>query len=229
MGFLKVYQIYFLPEQLQVLDYIPYLNDQCTVFFESQVMADLITEGCHKDSEYFGVVSYKLRNKLGYTKTAWRALPNIANHSINTFTPQMFEFYLERNAPDAMSFQRHMPHDPVTFADQFHPGFSDFFKTIMHKIGYNWQPMRIENVFYCNYFVAKRDIYEDFVINMLIPAINVMKEMPELMANSNYQNGQLPEALAKKWGINHYPYHAFLTERMFSYYSHLKQLKCLHY
>ncbi len=226
--FLKIYQIYFLPEQLQVLDYIPFLNDDCTPFFEAGVMAKLITDGLHKDSEYFGVVSYKLRNKLGYTRTNWRALPNIANHSVNSFTPEMFEFQLKRNAPDAMSFQRHQGHDPITYANQFHPGFSDFFKIIMNKIGYGWQPTHFENVFYCNYFAAKRDIYEDFVINMLIPAIKVMNEMPELMQNSRYPH-QLPEELKKKWGIDHYPYHAFLTERMFSYYSHLKQLKCLHY
>jgi hypothetical protein len=206
--------------------YIPYLNEDCTVFFENSVIRKLVEEEKHKDSDYFGVVSYQLIDKIGVIKN-WK-IKNIANTSVNKFTPELFERELYRYKPDAMSFQRHIPHDTVTFADRFHPDFSKYFKEIMNKIGYQWRPIIFENVFYCNYFVAKSEIYERYVSEMLAPAMDVMEEMPELMGNSNYPK-KLPDNLNKSFGINHYPYHPFLCERMFSYFAHVHKLQCKHY
>jgi hypothetical protein len=223
---LQVYQIYYEESQLSKLDYTPYLNDNCTKYFESQVMVDLINQGAHNDFSYFGVLSHKLREKLSFAKSY--SIPNIANKSVNEFTPEMFEFELWRQLPDAFSFQRHPPHDPISFADRFHDRFSDYFKKIMHEIGYDWSPTSFQNVFYCNYFVARSEIYEHFVKTMLEPAMEVMEYMDELQRNSGYPK-KLPIALSRKWGFDYYPYHAFICERMFSYYAHLNKLQCLHY
>jgi hypothetical protein len=189
-------------------------------------MVDLINEGAHLDYSYFGVVAYKLREKLSFAKTY--PIVNIANRSIQEFTPELYEFELWKRTPDVFSFQRQLPHDPVSFADKFHSGFSNYFKKIMYEIGYNWYPTVFENVFYCNYFTAKSEIYEHFVKTMLEPAMEVMETMPVLMQNSGYPK-TLPEHLQRQWGINFYPYHTFLCERMFSFYAHLNKLKCLHY
>jgi hypothetical protein len=227
--FLRVHQIYFNQEQLADLDYVPTLNNNCTPYFENTVIRNLVESNAHLGNEYFGVVSHKLRHKIGFEmRMQWKGLPNIANHSTNQFTPQSFHFELNRLKPDAMSFQRHAPHDPVTFADQFHPNFSKYFREIMYRIGYLWTPDRIENVFYCNFFVAKSEIYERYVREMLGPAMDVMETMPELMGNSLYPNA-LPENLKQSFGVNHYPYHTFLCERMFSYFAHIHKLKCMHY
>lgn len=225
---LKVYQIYFKEEQLKECEYIPYLNKDCTPFFESQVIRDLIESGAHKEAEYFGVVSYKLRHKIDVTKKNWALIPNIANRSQIIFTPERFEQDLNAGRPDVMSFQRHVGHDTVSFADRFHPNFSKYFSEIMHKIGYDWAPEHYQNVFYCNYFVAKSEIYEKYVTEMLSPAMDVMQNMRELFNNSHYPS-TLPDDLKQKWNINHYPYHAFIAERMFSYFAHIHKLKCLHY
>jgi hypothetical protein len=223
---LKIYQIYYEENQFNKLNYTPYLNDNCTKYFESQVMVDLINAGAHNDYSYFGVVSHKLREKLSFAKTY--SIVNIANRSVNEFTPEMFEFELWNQLPDAFSFQRHLPHDPILFADKFHSNFSDYFKKIMNEIGYSWTPTLFDNVFYCNYFVARSEIYEHFVKTMLEPAIEIMEQMPELLKNSGYPK-KLPLNLLRKWGFDYYPYHAFLCERMFSYYAHLNKLRCLHY
>jgi hypothetical protein len=129
--FLKVFQIYFNEAQLPALDYIPYFNANCTPYFESEVIKDLILAGRHKNCQYFGVVSYQLRSKIAFTKTAWKSVPNIANHSTNKFTPELFENELKRYMPDVMSFQRHQPHDPISYADNFHPNFSKYFTEII--------------------------------------------------------------------------------------------------
>lgn len=223
---LKIFQIYYKDDQIGELDYTPYRNDNCNYYFEHQVMVDLINRGAHLDSYYFGVLSHKFRQKIAFTKHS--GISNIANKSVQEFTPEQFERELFRHRPDVMSVQRHIPHDPISFGDRFHPGLSAMFQRIMNEIGYNWSPTSFENIFYCNYFVANSDVYEDYVKAMLEPAMDVMARMPEVMNNSGYPK-PLPDNLRNAWGIDYYPYHTFICERMFSYYAHLKQLKCLHY
>ena len=225
---LKVYQIYFKDEQLTDMDYTPYRNDDCTVFFENSVIRKLIEEKAHEDSDYFGVVSYQLKRKMGVTKTAWRGKAQIHNVSGVQFSTSDFQSKLMTALPDVMSFGRHMGHDPVTMADAFHPKFSMFFKEIMRRIGYSWEPVHINDIVYCNHFVAKSGIYEGYVKNMLSPAMDVMEQMPELYQNSFYPCS-LPDNLKVKFGVDYYPYHTFLAERFFSFYMHIHKLNCLHY
>src|SRR6202012_3547872 len=121
------------------------------VFFESEVIKNMILAGAHKESEYFCVVSYKLREKIGAVmKDQWNRLPNITNHSVKHFTPQVFEEILQTSRPDGMSFQRHIGHDPISLADKFHPGFSKMFTVIMAAVGYDYKPTFFKDIFYCN-------------------------------------------------------------------------------
>jgi hypothetical protein len=227
-GLLRVYQIFFSEDQTAGLDYLPYRNDACTVYFENSVIKGLIDSGAHAGSDYFGVVSHQLRAKLHTARDAWRNNGSIANVSTEPFTPEAFERALERHAPDVLSFGRHPPHDPVSLADQYHPNFSRYFGQIMRAIGHEWTPVAFNDVFYFNYFVAKTPIYRRYVEEMLTPAMAVMDQMPELMQDSRYPH-PLPEALRTRFGIPFYPYHPFLCERFFSYFAHLNQLRCAHF
>ena len=227
---MRVYQIYFKPEQLANLEpeYIPYNNAECTVFFESEVMRSLIERNSHRDTDYFGVVSHKLRVKLGFTKDNWKNNKNIHNTSTQEFTPTAFQRQVYEAKPDVMSFQRHSPHDTVMVANGFHPGFLKYWTQIMSRIGYKWEPTRFEDVFYCNYFVAKSEIYERYVREMLAPAMDEMVRMAELWSPCRYPD-PLPGNLQSKFGIEHWPFHAFLCERMFTYFAHIHRLNCKHY
>jgi hypothetical protein len=227
VSFLTVHQIYFDDGHLPLLDYTPYRNERCTVYFENSVIKSLVDSGAHEGSDYFGVVSYKLREKLEYTRDPRRGGTDISNYSERTFTPEDFRAELERQSPDAMSFQRHRPHDPITLANHFHGNFSHYFQRIMAAIGYAWTPAVFADIFYFNYFVARADIYKRYVDEMLSPAMAVMDQMPELMQSAGYT--QLPEPLRAQLGISFYPYHSFLCERFFSYFAHVHRLKCAHY
>jgi hypothetical protein len=222
---MRIYQIYFEDSQRAGLEYVPYRNDDCGVYFESGVIAKLVGEGAHLACDYFGVVSHQLRSKVAYTRDAWKHRGVIANVSTRTFSPADFEQEVTRRAPDAMSFLTHVPHDPVTHADGFHPGFSELFRGIMKAIGHDWTPTAFRHVFYFNYFVARPEIYERYVREMLAPAMAAMDQMPELMRNSGYPH-PLPDALRARFGVPHYPYHPFLCERFFSYFAHLHNLDC---
>lgn len=230
MSFLRVYQIYFEEQQRELLEseYTPFFNRDCTVYFENGTIADAVTYDWHNGSDYFGVVSYKLREKIGSVMKERWAHAGIVNTSETTFSPAHFEYALRFHQPDAMSFQRHMPHDPVILAERFHPGFRKYWTHIMQEIGMPWVPTHLKDVFYCNYFIAKSEVYEGYVRDMLMPAMKVMDGMPELFANSGYPH-RLPTSLAVKWSIPNYPFHPFLCERFFSWYAHVNNLNCKHY
>lgn len=222
MKFLHVYQIYYKRDQLVYLDYTPLENKECDAFFESSVIAKTLIPEC----EYYGVVSPEFRNKIDTSKR-WGA-KFISNTSEKNFTPDDFRKVLKENLPDIMSFQRHAPHDPIHMADRFHPNFSKYFKEIMHHIGKEPFIGHYEKVIYSNLFVAKRHIYLEFINEWLRPALNVMKEMPELWQNSNYPK-PLPEHLQHSFGVSYYPYHAFLAERIISVFINQKDYKFLNY
>lgn len=220
-NFLEIFQIYFQPEQLSSLDYKPYLNNDCKIFFENSVITDLFSEGAQKDSEYFGVVSHKLREKVN----SCRRGPRI---NITRFDKEIFEERLMVYKPDVMGFLQYSPHDPVRYFQQIHPKLPEFFARVMKEIAYDWKPTVLQNVFYGNHFVMRSDLYAIYVNEMLIPAMEVMKDIPELFEDSGYPE-RLPDDLRKKWGIKHYPYHAFLCERMFSYWVHAHKLEVKYY
>lgn len=232
---LTVHQIYFDESQRLDLEpeYLPLFNSECSHFFENSVISRLVgglPRLQESELNYFGVVSYDLRRKIGdLMKTKWRG--NIANISRSKFSPDFFQKDLFDTKPDAMSFQRHPAHEPVSLANKYHPNFSVFFEHILHEIGYKWRPVAYENVFYCNFFVARNYWYRRYVEEMLNPAMAIMDEMPELWQNSKYPK-RLPVNLAQRWGkpeMTWYPYHTFLCERLFSHFAHIHKLNCNHF
>jgi hypothetical protein len=223
---MRIFQVYFHEEQRADLDYVPFRNDDCSVYFENSVIRQLVESGAHAGDDYFGVVSHQLRSKLGYTRDRWAG--EIANVSRRAFSPAHFAAEVASAAPDAMGFQTHVPHDPVSLAERFHPGFTQHFRNIMAAIGYGWTPCVFQHVFYFNYFVARAEVYERYVREMLAPAMAVMDHMPELLDDSRYPY-PLPEPLRARLGIPHYPFHPFLCERFFSYFAHIQGLTCAFY
>lgn len=225
---MKIYQIYFQPEQLEryQFDYTPYFNEKPTVFLENEVIRTLIEQKKHEGTEYFGVLAYKFRPKL--VEISLRTTPEITNISTKEFNKNDFGFMVHACEADVFGLGEYVPHDTVTVANRFHPKFIEFFSKVMAKIGYKWEPAINKHVFYCNYFVAKSEVYEKYVKEMLAPAMDVMKDMPELHDPSNYFR-PFPENLKKEIGIEFWPYHPFLCERMFTYFAHIHKLRCVNY
>ena len=224
---MKVFQIYFDQSQIEKLEpgFIPYFNEKCTVYFENQVIRELIEKGEHIDSTYFGVVSYNMRDKHHMMKKRWNSISGIRNESDADISYDALYAKLLLESPDVLSLQTHAPHDPIAFANRVHPGFLVFWMHIMDKIGYQWEPTIYPWVSYCNYFIAKRDIYERYVMEMLIPAMEVMNEMPELMARCPYPK-MYSEKLKADTGVDHYTWHSFLCERLFTHFAFTQNLKC---
>jgi hypothetical protein len=82
---------------------------------------------------------------------------------------------------------------------------------------------------YCNYFIAKKEIWEDFVENFMIPVIQEMKNDERMKSiattvHSAYQQ-DLPRSFIDATGYDYYPLAPFLLERLINVYTVMRNLK----
>jgi hypothetical protein len=208
----KVYQIFY-DEGSKAACYPEFEhieNKECSPFFENTVIAKLIQEGRHSESEYFGVFSANFKYKMTVSKDSKKINPNLIFQSLDT---------------DVVSFFRnHKNKNVVNKADVFHPGFKRALNNILKAIGFEVDLEKDTRfTVYQNHFIAKSHIYEQYVKELLIPAMNEMcnkanKELQNIIwQDSNYHKKKtMSDKLKKEMGVPYYPYHTFICERLFS-------------
>jgi len=189
-----------------------YFNDGLTIFFENQVIKDVVLATTH---DKIGVCSWKMKQKMKYYIGQPRPL-----------TIEVLESDYE-----VMSFTRNTKtHQMLAAANQWHPGFLVIFDKILGAIGVS-RPGEVKTPIYQNHFSAKTGIYRDYVTTYLIPAMDAITNDPEInklaMADSKYSDltHQSGEVLREKLGIGYYPLVPFLLERLFSIYVHNKKIR----
>ena len=212
----ELYQVFYDDSQLPELYpfAIPYDNrGKLTVFFESSVIAKLVME---TKADRIGVCSWKLRAKQR-------------------------GFYIGRPKPitqeviegdyDILSFTKNTKyHTMLALAAQSHAYFQPTFDKILAAIG-KTRPGEVKNPIYQNAFCCRREIYQDYVQNWLSPSMEVMENDSEIknlcFKDSNYSNlsGESAANLQKQIGLNYFPMHPFLLERLFSVYHNVMKIK----
>lgn len=207
----KIYQIYY-DEQTKkncLEGFEPYYNEKCSEFFENDVILKLVTEGKHKGSEYFGIFSHSFQHKIHI----W---PEIIFRMINEDEKDVYSFFANMNTNNIF-----------LKGDQWHDNFSFVCKKILEKIGYRVDiadpNYKTRCIVYQNHFVAKAEIYEDYVKTVLGPAIEIMNTDEEVRAilwkDAKYHKAsKMKNRLKEQIGIDYYPYHPFVCERLFSFY-----------
>lgn len=199
----SLYQIYFKDEQLKNLFpfSIPYRNDTLTPYFENSVIRELVPV---TESEKIGICSWALRHKM---RLALRPLT----------------FNVLREDYDVLSLSRNSKyHQMLKSAEAWHPGFVAILKLIMNKIGWG-DPVNPKYPIYQNAFVAKTEIYQQYVNEFLIPAMEVM-ETNETVRDLCWQDSKytklkrepLSDQAKHSLGVEYYPMHPFICERFFS-------------
>ena len=228
---LKVFQIYHdQKSKLELFDeYIPYFNENLTVFFESEVMKRLVQEKQHLDCEWFGVVGNKLKHKIA-ASAKWR--DRIRNNTKNPFTPKTFESYVRQKNKDVVSFTTHHRQSIFRVAEQYHPGITKIAELILKKLNYRVNILGAQSrIVYFNYFVARPQIYEQYVNELLAPAMEIMISSPDIVhlvcQDSRYRGSMTQAQLREKLGFDHYPFHPFITERLFTIF--LEKNKAISY
>lgn len=204
------YQIYYKNDQLSRLFPFatPYFNQNLTPFFENSVIKELVLAS---EADKIGVCSWALRFKM---KLALRPL---------TEEVMQEDF-------DVLSLSRNSKyHEMLKSAEVWHPGFNDIMHKILTKIGFTLKKPRYP--IYQNAFIARVDVYKEYVNEFLIPAIEVMEKDQEIRnlcwKDSGYtklKNEPLTDSAKKQLGVGYYPMHPFLCERFISQWLETKNL-----
>lgn len=219
----ELIQIFYREDQKEKLYpfAIPYKNEGLTIFFENSVISDVVMAS---KADKIGVVSWKLSHPQ-HTKLTW-----------NLGWPRRIEHITEEvlnSNYDVLPFTRNSKyHEMLAAASQWHPGFRPTLTKIVEGIGKK-MPSEVKKPIYQNAFSAKGEIYQDYVKDYLNPAMEIIKNDPEIYkmatADSNYtqlvkKEAASAEYLQKKIGFPYYPMVPFLLERLFSIYVHNKNI-----
>lgn len=191
----------------------PYFNTGLSIYFENKIIADLVTAG---DAEKIGVTSWKLRDKL-------RRNVGLAK----TLTQKDLESDYE-----VLSFTKNSKkHTMLAHLYHWHPKSKEAMALLWSKLGYKL-PGEVKSPIYQNAYVAKTEIYKDYVTNFLIPAMELTEKdeqvMEFMLQPSGY--GRLSKdcdlkSVKAKLGMEDYPLIPFILERCPSCWFQMKGIK----
>lgn len=189
---------------------LPYYNPTLTIFFENEPIKKLVLSS---RAEKIAVCSWKLRDKLrinvGLSKT-------------------LAQQHLEGDY-QVLSFTKNSKkHTMLAHLYHWHPKSKEAMALLWSKLGYKL-PGEVKNPIYQNHYIAKSEIYRDYVENFLSPAMDLTlkdEELNNLMLQpSGY--GKLNRqadlrSVKEKLGLSDYPLAPFILERCPSCYFQLK-------
>lgn len=212
-----IYQIYYNDSQKRYL--MPGTNhydnsEGISPFFENDIILRLVANGKHLNCDKFGVISWMFERKIASQK-GWN----------NGYLNELLDAH---NQYDIVSvFGSHKPHNTL-----LHGGHGNtlprLIQYVLNKLGYNIDVDLFvpEMIVYMNFFFAKPHIYELYVREMLLPAIELMcdnkdKFMQDMVwSDSRYKRLLMTknerERFIGMFGVNYYPNHTFVCERLFS-------------
>lgn len=210
------FQIYYdEPQKAEMFPFAtPYFNERLSIFFENTPIRELVLAS---EAEKIAVCSWKLRKKLRFF----------------IGKPRELTLDLLESDYDVMSFTKNTKyHDMLAAAEAHHPGFMNVMGRIFAEVGLELPKRKLTAPIYQNHFVARREIYHDYVKTYLFPCMEVMTNHPEIkemvLSDSNYSNlnkkGVSADYLKEKIGVAWYPLAPFLLERLFSIYCQNKRI-----
>jgi len=194
----EIYSIKYLPEQIG--EYKEFFNGVKTIkeksyLFEYNPM--ILLSSLSETKGYFGVFSYKFPLKTGFYK-------------------KLILDILDNEKSDVVIFCK-----PITnylnWSEKQHPGLLKILDILCKKL--NLELREPTYTIYSNFFVAKGDIYKEYVslIKKAIEYLESDKDLNELVwKDSNYMSGLNLKELEENTELKYYTYHTFVLERLAS-------------
>lgn len=212
----KIYSIVY--DKNQIVEYEKYDNshiktiEQKSYLFEYNVLIDVI-DNHNITEDYLGIFSYKFPIKTGlFKKKLLKILKDSPNKDIYIFCTN----------------SNKLKGKYLSFTEKVHPGFVELFTALCNDL--NLKVKEPKYVVYSNFFIARTDIYKEYVNNIIKPAIELLetKYKEQVWKDSKYQ-GLGKEKLKQCTGLDYYPFHTFILERLFSIWIENKNYKIYEY
>ena len=207
---LDMHMIYYNEETKNKVpkDFIGYDNNgKETLFFENTPIASII--GNTNEEGYIGIVSPRFYEKVAF---------DLGHKRISQI------IFSQRK--DVISFHSNPPrgrgNSVIVLANHYHNGYLEAMKIICSKIGLQYHENSNRCHIYSNHFVAKKTVYKEYVNKVLLPAMEVMNDktitrlQEILFTDTGYKatdKGAIKN-IQHKFGLNYYPMHTFLCERL---------------
>lgn len=210
-----LHQIYYHPDQRAKLFpfSVPYFNETLTIFFENEPIRKIVSEA---NSKNVGVCSWKLAEKMRLRVGLRKPLT---------------EEVINRDF-EVLSFTKNSSrHQMMAMARTWHAGFVPAMDLLWQKLGFS-RPGEAKNPIYQNHFIARTDIYQEYVNKFLRPAMELIEsdeELKKIMVQpSGY--GKLSrtsdiKSVKTKLGMDDYPLCPFVLERCPSLWFQMKGIK----
>lgn len=222
---LQFYQIYFHDDQIKELYPFaaPYKNETLTPYFENSVIAELVPK-CTAD--LVGVCSWALKRKRN------DGLAPIINANGELTEERIFSREFDVAILTPKSSQHHI----MAMAYNWHG--DAWVKAIQELKKFIRIPEEmIGNAIYENHFIAKREIYQEYVNTCLVPAISFMADKEVFKTASGYRRKKeriapreevqkVIDRLSEFYGdkLIDYPIAPFVLERLFRIWINNKKL-----
>lgn len=214
---IKLFQVYYDEETKKELDpqCTPYFNQKCNKYFENQVIVDIFDAGLMNNSKYFGILSWRVKDKIHTGK-----LPNM--QQVINFNSKCDYYYIAQ-------FVVH-PWKQINEAYGDHTSFTEL---ILEKMGWkiNLLELKMQSILF-NYQICRTELYREYITTFLKPFMqllesNEIKGLQEwLLKGSHYTRPNKPlshERLIEICGVPYYPKNTFICERLFATFAALKK------
>jgi hypothetical protein len=207
MRTVQFYQIFYKEEQFAELYPFAcqFYHSDLDEFFENKVIADLVPR-VTATNDLIAVCSWRLKAKR--------------QDSIRTKGELTYEKMCVLDYDVAILTPRSANHRPLEAAKTWHyPHWTPAIERLRDLIKI---PQEVTHTIYENHFVADRDLYQDYVRRYLCPAIDFMKENPEIFrapsGYAKYKTEGERKIIKEKLGLDDWPIGVFVLERLFSIY-----------
>lgn len=196
-------------------DTLKFTNNDCSLYFETDVIVDLLKQGEHRKSDYMGLVSPTFRHKLAHY--SWYA---------KDFSVDSLSIHCKHYQPNVCNLMGGKVQNPFKHGEVFHPGILNLFSSLVSRIpGYadvdidrRWTISPI----WCNFFVADTATWEDYSQTLLFPALDLVEQDEDLrnslLQSTTYGDNKMPQKLQDKYGVVSYPFLPFVFERLINLY-----------
>ncbi len=205
---LNIWQVYYNQQTKAncFKDWHLYNNDTLTEHFENSVIVDLYHKGEVTKDEYFGLFSHKVKQKILFKEDGMILSPESLKTVISGSKADVYSF-----------FKRRKQQNIVYQAENYHKGFIDLVDTIMDETGFMPKtPTRLKNIVLFNHFVARSEIYQQYIEELLIPAMGILEKCEAAYNDAKYKkiDQETRTKFLNAFGVPYYPYHPFILERL---------------